>query len=663
MTQLHHERFDDLVASKEKGCISCNWLFDEYTLRNEGIQQKDMEGFHTTATKNTHSDSISFHTVVSWAVNFTVEVSVKSKPEVSRALDSRPWEKLEISTDSSVSIGQIESWLSLCDGTHKFCRNDDSTSFFPTRLIDVNEIEQGKVHLRNHAEIITQEGLQNFAGTETSKKLKDQCYAYWTLSHRWGDPKKILKLMHENEYQFKNGLSLTAISKTFQDAMWIVHRLNYRYIWIDCFCIFQDSIEDWQKEAAEVPRIYRNSFCNISAISSSYEPISTLFNDGRNPRLLFPFSLELVAENGQATYIINRKSLWKDEIENSPLSTRGWVVQERFLAPRIIHFGTSQIFWECLENTNCEADPDGRIGTIDDMGTNRLRSGMTAYKESLKELTLLSSTFRASKLDRNNINWERGYVGQLALYTERLLWRKMINIYTDCNLTEQSDRLIAMAGIAKAFHNVTLSTYLAGLWQHTLPADLLWQSNASDGSMVQRQNLYVPSWSWASVFGGSVSIYAYTRFGGDAEPKIELIASRLESLRPGGDLMGLLRRAELEIKCVLLYYRWNGNSQSLDLFANESRTQPAFHGGRIWGRHLRLDTYELVQKFKHQLFIEGECIPITVGREAYGSSTCKFLVVENASGRNYRRVGVYEVGEQGAHSVIDGKERTVVTLV
>ena len=33
----------------------------------------------------------------------------------------------------------------------------------------------------------------------------------------------------------------------------------------------------------------------------------------------------------------------------SPLNGRGWVLQERLLAPRTLHFGREQLFWERRE--------------------------------------------------------------------------------------------------------------------------------------------------------------------------------------------------------------------------------------------------------------------------------------------------------------------------
>jgi hypothetical protein len=38
---------------------------------------------------------------------------------------------------------------------------------------------------------------------------------------------------------------------------------------------------------------------------------------------------------------------------------RGWVQQERLLAPRILYFGRGQLFWECRDYNACESFPNG----------------------------------------------------------------------------------------------------------------------------------------------------------------------------------------------------------------------------------------------------------------------------------------------------------------
>jgi hypothetical protein len=46
-------------------------------------------------------------------------------------------------------------------------------------------------------------------------------------------------------------------------------------------------------------------------------------------------------------------------IENSPLCKRAWVLQERFLAPRTLHFEATQLFWECRQIQAPEMYPHG----------------------------------------------------------------------------------------------------------------------------------------------------------------------------------------------------------------------------------------------------------------------------------------------------------------
>jgi hypothetical protein len=38
---------------------------------------------------------------------------------------------------------------------------------------------------------------------------------------------------------------------------------------------------------------------------------------------------------------------WQTRVEGGPLNRRGWVTQERMLAPRTLHFTSWQLFWEC----------------------------------------------------------------------------------------------------------------------------------------------------------------------------------------------------------------------------------------------------------------------------------------------------------------------------
>lgn len=50
---------------------------------------------------------------------------------------------------------------------------------------------------------------------------------------------------------------------------------------------------------------------------------------------------------------------WDDIVNNAPVNVRAWVLQERLLAPRVLHFSKGQIAWECKEFEDSEGHPEG----------------------------------------------------------------------------------------------------------------------------------------------------------------------------------------------------------------------------------------------------------------------------------------------------------------
>lgn len=85
------------------------------------------------------------------------------------------------------------------------------------------------------------------------------------------------------------------------------------------------------------------------------------------------------------------------------------------------------------------------------------------------------------------------------------LWGKVVQDYTNRQVSVGSDKLNAISGIADDFQRyLGGSRYLAGLWEHSLPRDLLWKR--SQGTPLPRPipkepSINAPSWSWASING------------------------------------------------------------------------------------------------------------------------------------------------------------------
>jgi hypothetical protein len=71
----------------------------------------------------------------------------------------------------------------------------------------------------------------------------------------------------------------------------VTRKLHYRYLWIDLLCIVKDDILDWQREAANVGKIYRNANFNIAA-GGSTDSFSPLCSE-RDASLIRPCKVEL----------------------------------------------------------------------------------------------------------------------------------------------------------------------------------------------------------------------------------------------------------------------------------------------------------------------------------------------------------------------------------
>lgn len=149
------------------------------------------------------------------------------------------------------------------------------------------------------------------------------------------------------------------------------------------------------------------------------------------------------------------------------------------------------------------------------------------------------------------------------------VWYKLVENYTQRELTQDSDRLIAVDGLARAMANMTGDIYLAGLWKKPLLAQLLWHV---DTGIVQiewddftcgirrpqrlspmvrppktaRRAIVAPSWTCATV-GYGVS-WRHMDIG-IARPLVDIVAVDINKVKQGGfagriKLRGVLRFAK-----------------------------------------------------------------------------------------------------------------------
>ncbi|RKL08650.1 hypothetical protein BFJ68_g9444 [Fusarium oxysporum] len=76
-------------------------------------------------------------------------------------------------------------------------------------------------------------------------------------------------------------------------------------------------------------------------------------------------------------------------------------------------------------------------------------------------------------------------------------WNSLVQRYTQRNLTRQTDRILAISGLAQIFSPMRGGAYAAGLWVKDFPDTLLWENRSR--ALYPRPSDQGPSWSWTAI--------------------------------------------------------------------------------------------------------------------------------------------------------------------
>jgi hypothetical protein len=426
-------------------------------------------------------------------------VAINSKAEQSAAASNIGTAR-HVSDNSSNEecINLAISWLSGCLSTHSSCRRA-SVSKLPTRVISVGSCED-EVKLE----------------TETSNINAE----YVALSHVWGRLLPI-RLTSATLEELRQKVVFDDASKTLREAVEVTRRLGIPYIWIDSLCIIQegDGGEDWNKEAPKMSEVYNNATLTISA-GVSKSSATGLFpsREDRNSTqkvvtIHEPESDSTVFARFRRGDVFSTTALAHSStmLEQPHIGSRGWVLQEDLLSPRILQFRKEEMTWSCSTYSKCEC---------------RIRPSLPA-----------PHPFRGARgLSPPDPEKSQNLV---------LQWPSIIMDFTRRDLTQPQDRMMALAGLADYMEDETTDTYYGGLWYEDIAFELLWISDHEESAekvirmgsnpVVQKQNRgflknirrllakclkskptstsnvrfpvpYAPSWSWASI-SGPISYY------------------------------------------------------------------------------------------------------------------------------------------------------------
>lgn len=349
---------------------------------------------------------------------------------------------------------------------------------FPSRLVDLGTAEERQdcISSGNHASIRLKL-ISPRDGEPCMLPNSEPWIVYAALSHRWGKSTKASITTLANVAARLEGFDFSELCQTFKDAIIVAREMGIRYIWIDSLCIVQDCEEDWKHESQIMGDIYLHAIVTFAAHSFGAAPMqgstqdSSADTDGGTGFLDGAFAAEgdppvllghFDEAQGPAYVYAQRRRMFEVDISNSQLSSRGWILQERLLSPRIIHFFHSQLYYESRyfnivraeDRTPALSDPD------------KLREFVT--KQENREG---STPFE---------------------------WFKIVERFSTCQLTQSGDKLIALAGLAKQFQRTSKQEYFAGVFADRAIKGLMWIAN---GESLLRRRGRAPSWSWASVDG------------------------------------------------------------------------------------------------------------------------------------------------------------------
>ncbi|KAI0412245.1 heterokaryon incompatibility protein-domain-containing protein [Xylaria grammica] len=265
-------------------------------------------------------------------------------------------------TNSILHFEQAKEWLRLCGENHTLCTSKNSMSQeLPARLLYVSTGNDWRPGDRPAV-------LRLVRTIDLDRRPE-----YLAFSHCWGTSEVMrFKLLASNIERCYEGIDFMRLSQNMQDAITTTLSLGaFSYLWIDSLCIIQQDEKDvtgdetwkrdWEAEAKKMGSVNSGAALTIASTGSSSSDGGCFH--ARNTQSLKPVRIGVSSSTSpDADWIYARRDDVFDFERNvnlAPLNTRGWVMQERLLSRRILHFGAEMIYWECCGRSASELNPHG----------------------------------------------------------------------------------------------------------------------------------------------------------------------------------------------------------------------------------------------------------------------------------------------------------------
>nr|POE53267.1 hypothetical protein CFP56_28489 [Quercus suber] len=515
-------------------------------------------------------------------------------------------------TDDSRTWSMIDTWLTTCVQSHQGCRELESQeAYMPTRIIQVD-------HSRFEPSFRLVDGSTCPPGAR-----------YITLSHCWGTPApNQMELRESTVTKLAEQQSVKALPKTYVDAFKIAERFGVHYVWIDRLCIRQDLGEDWRRESAVMQAVYRKAFLSISALGAENDEVGCFFPraSAKVAPTIVEVHLSMNEDPKKYRFSLEKGWAWRLAFDKEPLVERAWTIQERLLAPRVLHFGQSQVYWECREANCCETHPNGV----------RLDDNLIASDE--REPTSSSHQWKQllNAPDRRYIDdpYEQAFLD----------WNSIVSLYVSRKLSVASDKLVAIAGLANDMKKKLQQLkpgkhrYLAGMWEEKLLDHIAWNVTSPAHRACEYR---APSWSWACL-DGRLNIRLHQPM--DRFYYTTVIAADVEVI--GDEETGQVNNGFVRLSGPLATVQVqkapdanliSRHRFSVDTFYQSGTAPPGAEGQSVNQNQARVifDTHDDEQNEVCILFIMAS--PWAQGKWAI--SGLALIAVDDRGGEAYRRVG------------------------
>ncbi|KAK1965416.1 HET-domain-containing protein [Colletotrichum sublineola] len=381
-------------------------------------------------------------------------------------------------------------WVKTCDNRHPLPVDEP---FLPTRLLAVGNEQGSRVQLICSSN-------QGIPKTET----------YVALSHRWGSPDqkqppdvRFASTTKENINTIMNGgVDDVDLPKTFRDAVTMTRKLRIPYLWIDSLCIMQKSGKgedeeakaDWEREAKLMERVFSSAYLTIAASCAEHK-----FHGFLHPRILRQ-TVTMRADDGARFHVCEVIDNFDLDVEQGELNKRAWVLQERALSRRTIHFTQNQTYWECGEGIRCETFTKTENRKASFLGDSNFPYSVKFHKQ-----------------------------GRQLQHYQGLYER-----YSTLGLSYDTDRPMAISGLEKRLMSALESAGGFGVFQTNFHRDLLWQRRNSESTLKRidfgtANHAKIPSWSWMA-YSGEIR---YMNVPFDDILRADDIQSPFQALSPG----------------------------------------------------------------------------------------------------------------------------------